>query len=246
MSDFNHGSGAVPADVGVDAGLRRFMLGVYNKMALGLLLSAVLAYATSLYGPLANLFYVIGEQGRVQGLTIFGIVLQFAPLAVLLITNFTMRQPTARGASLRYWTIVSLIGAGSSILVLRYTGSSIVMTFLITATAFGALSLAGYMTKRNLSGIHSFLIMGVWILVGASILTLFLPIPGSSIVINIIGGLIFAGLIATQTQMLKMTYYQVAGDEEQMGALTSLGALNLYIAFMNLFQILLSLTGGRR
>jgi FtsH-binding integral membrane protein len=247
MSDFNRGLGpVVQADADVDVGLRRFMLGVYNKMALGLLLSAVLAYAITNVGPVADLFYRLGPDGQLRGLTIYGIALQFAPLVVILASNFIMREPTARGASFLYWSIVTLIGAGSSILVLRYTGASIGTTFLLTATAFGALSLVGYTIKRDLSGFHSFLIMGVWILVGASILSMFVSIPGSSLILNIVGGFLFAGLIATQTQMLKMTYYQVQGDGERMSALTSLGALNLYIAFMNLFHILLSLFGVRR
>jgi FtsH-binding integral membrane protein len=245
MSDFNNGAGPIVAGADVDVGLRRFMLGVYNKMALGLLLSAILAYATSAYGPVADLLYRVSPDGRL-GLTVYGAALQFAPLVVIIASNFMMRQPSARGASFLYWSIVSLIGAGSSVLVLMYTGASIATTFLLTATAFGALSLAGYMVKRDLSGLHSFLIMGVWVLVGASILTLFVPIPGSSMILNIVGGLIFAGLVATQTQMLKMTYYQVAGDHERMSALTSLGALNLYIAFMNLFRILLAFMGVRR
>ncbi|MFO1013191.1 MAG: Bax inhibitor-1/YccA family protein [Caulobacteraceae bacterium] len=248
MSDYNTGraQGTVVSDVAVDAGLRTFMLGVYQKMGLGLLLSAVLAYVTGTYGPVADLFYRTSESGRLLGLTGFGVALQFAPVVVILITNFTLRQPSARAAGALFWTIVSLIGAGSGIWVLLYTGASLVSTFLLTASAFGVLSLVGYTIKRDLSGFHSFLIMGVWVLVGASVLSMFVNIPGSSLVINIVGGLIFAGLVATQTQMLKMTYYAVAGDAERMSTMTSLGALNLYIAFMNLFQILLSFMGVRR
>ena len=248
MSDFNRGAGPVlqGAEADVDVGLRRFMLGVYNKMALGLLLSAVLAYATSSFGPVADLFYNLTPDGRLRGLTIYGMALQFAPLVVLVITMFTMRNPTARGASFLYWTIVTLIGAGAGIWLLMYTGASIVMAFFITSSAFGALSLAGYMVKRDLSGLHSFLIMGVWVVLAASLVSMFIPIPGSNMIINIAAGVIFAGLVATQTQMLKMTYYDVQGDHERMSAVTSLGALNLYISFMNLFQILLSFIGVRR
>lgn len=247
MSDFNRGTGPiVEAGADVDVGLRRFMLGVYNKMALGLLLSGLLAYAITGIPAVSDLFYRLGPEGQLRGLTIYGMVLQFAPLVVILASNFIMREPSARGASFLYWSIVSLIGAGSSILVLRYTGASIATTFLLTATAFGALSLAGYTIKRDLSGFHSFLIMGVWVLVGASVLSMFINIPGSSLILNVVGGFLFAGLVATQTQMLKMTYYEVQGDGERMSALTSLGALNLYIAFMNLFQILLSFLGVRR
>ncbi|HQN51294.1 MAG TPA: Bax inhibitor-1/YccA family protein, partial [Phenylobacterium sp.] len=126
------------------------------------------------------------------------------------------------------------------------TGASIAVTFFATAAAFAGLSLYGYTTKKNLSGFGSFLIMGVWGIVIASLANLFLRMPGISFVVNILGVLIFAGLTAYDTQRLKLTYYQLGGNREAMGVATNFGALSLYLDFINLFQFLLSFLGNRR
>jgi FtsH-binding integral membrane protein len=249
MSDFNRGStGAIPAkaDMAVDAGLRTFMLGVYNKLALGLLLSAALAYVTTDFAPARDLLYITTADGRLAGFTLAGTILRFAPLAVLLIAMFGMRNPSPRQAGGLYWTVVALIGAGLGVWLLAYTGTSVATTFLITAAAFGALSLVGYTTKKDLTGFGSFLIMGVFGLIVASLVNMFFHIAGLSFIINILGVLIFAGLIAYDTQRLKMTYYALGGDQAAMGVATNYGALSLYINFINLFQFLMSITGSRR
>jgi len=144
-----------------------------------------------------------------------------------------------------YWTIVSLIGASLGTVVLMYTGGSVASTFLITATAFGALSLFGYTTKKDLSGFGSFLIMGLIGLVLASLVQMFFPMPGLGFIISILGVVIFAGLIAYDTQRLKLAYYQLGGDRNAMGVATYYGALSLYINFINLFQFLLAFMGNR-
>jgi hypothetical protein len=247
MSDFNRGF-SIPsdrADMSVDAGLRSFMLGVYNKVALGLLLSAALAFVTSSFPPVRDLMFKVSPDGRAMGLSILGMVVAFAPLGVILFTSFA-RNVTAQSAGITYWTIVSLIGASLGLVVLTYTGASIATTFLITATAFGALSLVGYTTKKDLTGFGSFLIMGVWGIVIASLANLFLRMPGISFVVNILGVLIFAGLTAYDTQRLKLTYYQLGGNREAMGVATNYGALSLYLDFINLFQFLLQFLGSRR
>jgi FtsH-binding integral membrane protein len=249
MSDFNRGyARTIPADradMSVDAGLRSFMLGVYNKMALGLLLSAVLAWVTADFAPVQQLLYVTTPDGRLAGFTALGTVIRFAPLAVLLGAMF-MRNPSPRSAGIVYWSVVSAIGAGLGVWLLAYTGSSVALTFLITATAFGALSLVGYTTKKDLTGFGSFMIMGLWGLVLASLVGFFWHPPGFSFIISVLGVLIFAGLIAYDTQRLKMTYYQLGGDQAAMGVATNYGALNLYLNFINLFQFLLQFTGNRR
>jgi FtsH-binding integral membrane protein len=119
-------------------------------------------------------------------------------------------------------------------------------TFLITAIAFGGLSLFGYTTKKDLTGFGSFLIMGLIGLVLASLVQMFLHLPGLSFIISILGVFIFAGLIAYDTQNLKMSYYQMGGDQNSMAVATNYGALNLYLNFINLFQFLLSIFGSRR
>jgi hypothetical protein len=255
MSDFNRGyarptsTGNAPAgsaDMSVDVGLRSFMLGVYNKVALGLLLSAALAYVTGQFAPVQALLYRVTVDGRLAGLQPLGYVVAFAPLLVMLFSMGAIRNATPRSSGILYWTIVSLIGASLGVLTLVYTGAAIAQTFLITATAFGALSLFGYTTKRNMTGFGSFLLIGLVGIVIASVVNMFLHSGAINFIVSVLGLFIFAGLIAWDTQRLKMTYYQLGGDQQAMGVATNYGALSLYINFINLFQILLSLFGNRR
>lgn len=247
MSDFNRDyARTIPtgrADMSVDVGLRSFMLGVYNKVALGLVLSAALAYLTGSFAPVRDMMFTVAN-GRV-GYSVLGLVVAFAPLAVILFSGFT-RNITPKSANITYWTIVSLIGASLGVVVLRYTGESIATTFLLTATAFGGLSLVGYTTKKDLTGFGSFLIMGLWGIIGASLINLFLHNSAMALIVNVLGVLIFAGLIAYDTQRLKMTYYQLEGDNAGQSVATSFGALSLYLDFINLFQFLLAFFGNRR
>jgi FtsH-binding integral membrane protein len=248
MNEFNttlRDRRAVQPDMAVDAGLRAFMLGVYNKMALGLLVSAGLAWATASVAPVRDALFIVAD-GRLTGYTPLGLILAFAPMAVLLGSAFLVRSASPRTASLLYWSVVALIGASFGALALRYTGQSLASTFLITATAFGALSLYGYTTRRDLSGLGTFLIMGVVGLLIASVFNLFLQSSMLMLVISSIGVLIFAGLTAFDTQRLKLTYHQLGGDAAAMGSATSFGALSLYLNFVNLFQFLLVLLGQRR
>ena len=248
MSDFNRGyAGTVQtghADMSVDVGLRSFMLGVYNKVALGLLLSAGLAYLTGSFAPVRDLMFTVAN-GRV-GYSILGMVVAFAPLAVLLFSGFALKNVTPKSAGITYWTVVTLIGASLGIVVLRYTGASIGETFLLTATCYGALSLVGYTTKRDLTAMGSFLIMGLFGLLGAMLINIFLQSSMMALIVNVIGVLIFAGLIAYDTQKLKMTYYQLEGNDAGKSVATSYGALSLYLDFINLFQFMLALFGNRR
>ena len=250
MSDYNRGYArpvpAAGADMAVDAGLRAFMLGVYNKVALGLLLSAALAWLTSAYAPVASLLYVLTPDGRLAGFTTLGTVIRFAPLAMMLVAMFAMKNPTARSAGMLYWALVSTIGAGLGVWLLAYTGASVASTFLVTAIAFGGLSLYGYTTKRDLGPIGSFLIMGVIGLVLASLAQVFFHLPSLSFIISALGVLIFSGLIAYDTQNLKMSYYRMGGDQQAMSVATNYGALNLYLNFINLFQFLMQFMGARR
>ena len=142
--------------------------------------------------------------------------------------------------------MVALIGASLGVLFLVYTGSMIVTAFLVTAIAFGGLSLFGYTTKKDLSGIGSFLIVGLWGIILASIVNIFLHSSVVAFTVSVLGVLIFSGLIAWNTQRLKQTYYQLGGDQTGMAVATNYGALSLYLDFVNLFQFLLMFTGGRR
>jgi FtsH-binding integral membrane protein len=250
MTDFNRGFArtALPAgvDIARDAGLRAFMIGVYNKVALGLVLSGAIAYVTSSVPAVRDLLFVVDGAGRLAGITALGMVVAFAPLLILLVSGFTQREPSPRSSGVLYWTIVSLIGASLGVLVLRYTGQSIATTFFVTAAAFGALSLFGYTTKRNLGPLGSFLIVGLIGLIIAMVVNMFVRSAATAFVINAAGVLIFAGLIAYDTQKLKLAYYQLGGDQAGLGVATNYGALTLYISFINLFQFLLSFMGARR
>jgi hypothetical protein len=248
MSDFDRGvarPGTVATpDMAVDAGLRAFMLGVYNKVALGLVLSAVLAWITGTVPAVRDLLWSSNEAGR-RGLTVLGMVVAFAPLGILLFQGFARKQ-SPRSAGLTYWIIVALIGAGLGNIFMFYSDISVFQTFLVTSVAFGALSLVGYTTKRDLTAMGSFLIMGLVGLVIAMLVSMFFHSAAMMFAINAIGVLIFAGLIAWNTQRLKMSYYQMGGDQAAMSVATSWGALSLYLDFVNLFRFLLFFMGGGR
>lgn len=249
MSDFNRGFTSIPAgraDMAVDAGLRSFMLGVYNKVALGLLVSAALAYVTGSVTAVRDLMFQVTADGRFGGYTLLGMVVTFLPIIMLLGSRFAMKTQTARGTGILYWAIVAAIGASLGVNVLVYTGASIATTFLISAAAFGALSLAGYTTKKDLTGFGSFLIVGLIGLVIAMVVNIFLHSAAMSFIINALGVFIFAGLIAYDTQRLKITYYQMGGDQASLAVATNYGALSLYINFINLFQFLMGFLGSRR
>jgi hypothetical protein len=248
MSDFDRGltrpANVAAPDMALDAGLRAFMLGVYNKVALGLVLSAALAWVTGMYPPARALLFRVDGAGHI-GYTILGLVVAFAPLAILLFQGFARRQ-SPQSASLTYWAIVALIGASLGMIFILYSGVGVFQTFLVTAASFGGLSLVGYTTKRDLAPMGSFLIMGLWGLIIAMLVSFFFHSPMMAFVINILGVLIFAGLIAADTQRLKLMYYQVGGDAAAMSTATSWGALNLYLDFVNLFRFLLYFMGGSR
>jgi FtsH-binding integral membrane protein len=248
MSDFNRGFArpetAVAPDMAVDAGLRAFMLGVYNKVALGLVLSAALAWVTGNVPAVRDLLWRQDAFGH-RGYTILGMVIAFAPIAIILFQNFARRQ-TPQSAAFTYWSVVSLIGASLGTIFMFYSDIGIFQTFLVTAAAFGGLSLVGYTTKRDLTGMGSFLIMGLWGLIFAMLATFFFHSPALVFAINLIGVGIFAGLVAYDTQRMKLTYYQLGGDQGAMSVATSYGALSLYLDFINLFRFLLYFMGGNR
>jgi FtsH-binding integral membrane protein len=250
MSDFNHRSAGPVlvdrADMAVDAGLRQFMLGVYNKVALGLVVSGAMAWLTGMYAPVRDLMFMVSADGRMAGMTPLGWIVSFAPLGIILFSSFARGGQTPRGAAVAYWSIVVLMGASLGVLTLVYTGQALAQTFLITAAAFAALSLFGYATKRDLTAMGSFLIVGLIGLVLASLVNIFLKLPIMSFIISILGVVIFAGLIAFDTQRLKMMYYDLGGDEASTSVATNYGALSLYLNFINLFQFLLNLLGERR
>jgi len=248
MTDYDRGyARAIPAgqaDMAVDAGLRAFMLGVFNKVALGLVLSGALAWVTSSVPAVRDLLFSVRPDGRV-GYTLLGMIISFSPLVILLGSAFLMRNATPRSAGILYWTIVALIGASLGTVLLRYTGESVASTFFITAAAFGAVSLFGYTTKKNLTGLGTFLLIGLIGLLIAMVVNIFIQSNMLLFVISAAGVLIFAGFTAYDTQRLKMSYYEMGGNQAALGVATSYGALSLYLNFINMFQFLLMFLGNR-
>jgi FtsH-binding integral membrane protein len=228
-----------------DVGLRSYMLSVYNYMASGVLLTGIIAmlFANS---SLINLMASINPAtGRVQA-TPLGLIAIFAPLALVFVLGFGINRISARTAQALYWVYAALIGVQFSTLFLVYTQTSIAQAFFATAAAFAGLSLYGYTTKRDLSGFGTFLIMGVVGIFVALLINLFLRSPALDLAISLIGVLIFAGLTAYDTQKLKSIYFAVAGNGEAIAKTAVLGALNLYLDFINMFLFLLRFMGNRR
>ncbi|GJE73508.1 MULTISPECIES: Bax inhibitor-1/YccA family protein [Methylorubrum] len=250
-SPFRYGAqpqGYAGSQVEVDQGLRSFMLGVYNNMVVGLGISGLVALGL-------NMLAVAGYQGTRPLLTPFGQtlynsplkwVLMLAPLAFIFVFSFRMDRMSAASARTMFWAFAAVMGASMSTLLLVFTGGSVVRVFFITAASFGALSLYGYTTKRSLSGMGSFLIMGVIGLVIASLVNIFMASSALQFAISVLGVLIFAGLTAYDTQKLKEMYLYSGMDAEGAAKMSVNGALTLYLDFINMFQFLLSLVGDRR
>jgi FtsH-binding integral membrane protein len=232
--------------VGVDEGLRQYMLKVYNWMALGLALTGAVAFAVISLEPLQQLFfqYLPGTRGRVS-LTILGWVALFAPLALVFFFSFRLHAMKAATAQALFWLYAGLMGVSLAPVVAVYTGESVAKVFFISAATFGAVSLWGYTTKRDLTGFGHFLIMGVFGLIIAMIVNIFLKSSALGFAISILGVLIFVGLTAYDTQKIK-EMYSSSDDGETMTKKGILGALNLYLDFINIFLFLLQLLGARR
>ncbi|MFM5930020.1 MAG: Bax inhibitor-1 family protein [Novosphingobium sp.] len=216
-----------------DMGLRKYMLSIYNYMASGVLLSGIVALIFASSGMAEAVFT-----------TPLRWVLILAPLGFVMAMSFGLNRMQTSTLQMLFWAFAVVMGLSMSSIFLVYTGPSIAATFFATAGAFAGLSLVGYTTKRNLSGMGSFLTMGVVGLLIAMLINAFFPMPGLGLAISILGVLIFAGLTAYDTQRLKETYAYVAGTD-MMGKVVIMGALSLYLDFINMFQFLLSLLGNR-
>jgi FtsH-binding integral membrane protein len=256
MADLNRQSFAgtrTGADV-IDAGLRAYMLRVYNYMGAGLAITGLVAYlfySMAVTGNPADAVAQVGNKGIM--LTEFGRlifvsplkwVLLFAPLGVVFFLSARLPHMSLSAAQGTFWLYAALVGASLASIFLVYAHGSIANVFFITAATFGGLSLYGYTTRSDLSGWGSFLIMGVIGIVIASIVNIWLASGALTFAISVIGVLVFSGLTAYDTQQIKEMYYE--GDSELVaGQKSILGALRLYLDFLNLFLMLLSLFGNR-
>jgi FtsH-binding integral membrane protein len=240
-------------DTGIDEGLRAYMLKVYNLMALGLAITGLAALGTVMLATTNDPTTAVATLGNGKMLTSFGAalygsplrwVVMLAPLGMVFFLSARINSLSVSAAQTTFWIFAGLMGLSLSSIFLVYTSASIVQTFFITAASFGALSLFGYTTKRDLTGWGSFLIMGVFGLIIAMIVNIFLGSPALQFAISALGVLIFAGLTAYDTQKIKEMYFE--GDEVLVaGRKAIMGALTLYLDFINLFSFLLSFLGNR-
>jgi uncharacterized protein len=235
--------------VEADQGLRAFMLGVYNNMVLGLAISGLVAFGTNMLAVTQNAAGRIALTPLGQALYVSPLkwVVMLAPLAFIFFFSFHMDRMSAAAARTTFLAFAAVMGLSLSTLLVVFKLGSIVQVFFITAAAFGALSLYGYTTQRSLSGMGSFLLMGLIGLILASLVNIFLASSALQFVISVIGVLIFAGLTAYDTQKLKEMYFYELGtlDGEIAVNASIFGALTLYLDFINMFQFLLSLMGSR-
>lgn len=236
----------------IDQGLRTYMIKVYNLMGLGLLITGLAAVATIMMATTSTpTAYAIGDGTYLTafGYAIFASPLKWvvilAPLAAVFFLSFRVQSMSVSAAQTTFWIYAALVGLSLSSIFLVYTTASISQTFFATAAAFGALSLYGYTTKRDLTAMGSFLIMGVFGLIIAMVINIFLQSSALSFAVSAIGVLVFAGLTAYDTQKIKEMYFE--GDDQLVaGRKSIMGALTLYLDFINMFMFLLQFMGDRR
>jgi FtsH-binding integral membrane protein len=233
----------------LDAGLRAYMLRVYNWMSSGLLLTGIVAYAIAHTGAIDAFFPLVQTvSGRmVRAPTALAYIAMLAPLGFVLVLSFGVNRLSTSSVQALFWAFCAAMGASLTSIFVVYTGESIVRVFFITAATFGALSLYGYTTKRDMSGIGSFLIMGLFGIIIASLVNMFVQSTAVQYAISYIGVLIFVGLTAYDTQRIKADYVQYAYAEgTDLAARRGVyDALSLYLNFINLFMFLLQIMGVR-
>jgi FtsH-binding integral membrane protein len=222
------------AEAAFDAGLRSYMLSIYNYMASGVLLTGIVALG----------FASSGMAEQVLATPLRWLII-LAPLAFVMVISFGINKLSTFAAQALFWAFAVAMGLSMSSIFLIYTGTSIATTFFATAAAFASLSLWGYTTKKDLSGFGTFLIMGVVGLIIASLINIFLQSSMMNLIISALGVLLFAGLTAYDTQKIKSMYYHIAGSDF-VGKAVVMGALTLYLDFINMFTFLLQFLGDRR
>jgi len=246
--DFNRRSFTKTVDqAAIDEGLRAYMLKVYNYMTTGLVLTGFIAYffgkaSVEAYVPGGVILTPVGNMLFNSGLSF---VIMLAPLGFVFYLSARINKMSASSAQITFWLFASIMGLSLASIFVQFTHSSIARVFFITAGTFGAMSLYGYTTKRDLTKLGGFLFMGLIGVIIASIVNIFFQSGMMSFVISVIGVLVFVGLTAYDTQNIKNMYY--GGDSEEIGSKKALmGALKLYLDFINLFILLLQLFGQRR
>jgi FtsH-binding integral membrane protein len=229
----------------VDAGLRRYMLRVYNYMAAGLALTGAVAAFVASTPAVRELFFAVSPLTHRMGMTGLGWLAVLAPIGLVFALSFGINRMQASTAQLLFWIYAGLNGVSLSTIFLVYTGTSIASVFFITASSFLALSLYGYTTRRDLSAFGTFLVMGLFGLMIVGVVGMFVQSAALNLTFAALGVFIFAGLTAYDTQKIKNMYWQGAGAD--VASKTAImGALALYLDFINMFIMLLRLFGDRR
>lgn len=257
MADYQtYRTGAGVRTAQLDEGLRAHMNRVYGTMSVGMLITAAVSWAISGLAVTTDPSGAAAQLGANTYLTSLGsaiylsplkYVIMFAPLLFVFGLSAGINRMSAAAAQTAFFAFAAVMGLSISSIFLVFTGVSIVTTFLVTAIAFASLSLYGYTTKKDLSAMGTFLMMGLIGLIVASLINLFIASSAMAFAISVIGVLIFAGLTAYDTQSIKNEYLQMAasGDKEWLGKSAILGALRLYLDFINMFMMLLQLMGNR-
>jgi len=234
------------ASVKYDAGLRSYMLQIFNLMAGALALTGLFAFLSANSETFMSMMYSQNAAGGI-GLSPLGWMIQLSPLFVVMFFSFKLNSLSNQAAQLIFWGYSILMGLSLSSIFLAYTGESIARTFFISASVFGAMSIYGYTTQKDLTSFGSFLFMGVIGILVASLVNAFLASSGLNFAISVVGVLLFTGLTAYDVQKLKNLYvYGARGNEEVARRIAISGALTLYLDFINLFIMLLRLFGSRR
>ena len=228
----------------IDVGLRAYMLRVYNYMASGLALTGIVAYVSAGTPAILNLLYAPAPGGMIEP-TLLAWVVMLSPLAFILVLSFGIQRMQASTAQAVFWAFSAVMGLSMAHIFLTYTGTSIARVFFITAGTFAGMSLYGYTTKRDLTGWGSFLFMGLIGVIIAMVVNIFLQSSALHFVISVIGVLVFVGLTAYDTQKIK-SIYREADTSEVATKKAVMGAVTLYLDFVNLFLFLLRLFGDRR
>lgn len=244
MTDYTKIGAQTSTVTGFDAGLRSFMLRIYKYMCLALIVTGVVAFAAGTSESFQHL--MVTSQGGVLKPSMIFYAVAFAPMVPWAFYFFNRGRMSYQSTHLVFWSYATLLGLSLSMIFEIYTGASIFRVFLISAAMFGGMSLYGYSTKRDLTAMGSFLIMGMWGLVIAFLVNAFMHSAALDYALSVIGVGIFTGLVAYMNQQLKQIYFQVAGNQQAEGKAAVFGAMTLYITFMNLFMNLLRLLGNRR
>jgi uncharacterized protein len=230
----------------IDQGLRSYMLKVYNYMASGILLTAVIAYFAGTSDAFIGTMLTQGADGR-MGMSMIGYAITFAPLAMVFFMMFKLNSMSTQTLQITFWAYAALMGLSLFSIFMIYTQTSILKVLFTTAGTFGLLSMYGYATKRDLTGMGTFLMVGMWAVLITSLINVFLLKSSMfDLVLSCVGVLLALGFTAYDTQKIKEVYYQASGSADGLARASTLGALKLYMDFLYLFVNLLRLMGDRR